>query len=207
MSLSTVSDIQTFCKLRYLVTNTDLDTTLISFINDNYQRRAKRYPWKQLIVENQATTTTQDQSYYELPNNFWQIEKESLRYDVSTTGNGAPMPIVNEAQVGQFKALGTISAPQVGAIVGGGTNTSGRRLLLLPAFSEYGKVVKYDYLKQPSTLAASTDTLDIPELGETVAWESLVDLAIYEDNDKAANAFMVRARDAWRTAFQSVSAG
>jgi len=206
--LSTVGQILDFVNRNYRLTSTSLNTYVVQQIAENYNNYAGRMTWKQSIVEDYSTTTAQDVQYYEVPNDFYRIEENSVVYDTEGAQRiSMPLPVITENQVGAWKSAGTSAYPAVCAIVGGGTNESGKRILLLPQPSAYSVTFQYDYVKRPTALASTTETLDIPELGYAVAWKTLSDVAVYENDFDRAKVYEGKARDEWKTSFQTISQG
>ncbi len=204
MSLSTLGTITDFVKNQYRVTSADtsLDTIITSFINKNLLRRQAMVGWKESMVSSSFTCTA-NQSTYATSTDFLRLVPNSVRYGITATSTGRMLPELTGEEY-QYYRQTTSSADPFFVFITDASSGSAKVVKLIPQFTNGSSVVSYDYYAKPTALTASSDALRVISLGEVVAYDSLVDLAMYQDDDKRAAYFQGQAKESWRGAFQSI---
>jgi len=201
--LSTVPEILDFVKREYRINGTADDTYLVQLISKNYWQRATKTPFKETITQAATFTTSTSTQYYSTSSDFGRLVPNSIRYGVTATSAGSFIPEVPFEQYEYYRNSTTGSDPAFATIVGSGSATPGKRIMLFPPFTNSASVVSYDYYAKPTSLS-STATLPVSDLAEVVAYDTLSDWARHVNDNEGQKDYKIMARDCWTSAFQNV---
>lgn len=202
--MPSLAELRDQVKTRYRITSSDLDPMIDDFINEAYRKLAQRFQWDNLLVENFAISLTGGTEQYTLPDNFWRMAQNGVRYDVTGQYIGKNLLVVTSDDMQKWKLIQNCAAPQVCAIIPAASG-SGRRIEFQPSFSE-SKTVNIDYWKNPTELVEDSDELEIAALEKPVVYEALALVAEYHDETDAqarADRYRGMARDYLKSAMQS----
>lgn len=202
--MSSLVDLRDAVKGRYRITQDDLDSLIDSYINQAYKKYGRRFGWHQLYTENAQLTLTAGDETYDLPSNFWRINPDSVRYDVTSTDPGTKLTVIGKDQLATYKLLDTASQPMAVSVVAGASGSL-RALEFVPAFTETSKVVEYDYWKTPTQLTEDANDPVVEEFEEVIVYDALVNLALYHSDKEQAGFFKGELREQLNIAVQAVS--
>lgn len=179
----TLGEIRTFVKGMDKQTTTELDTIITTMINASYRRFANRKPWRQLLVEGATFNTVAGTEFYALPVAFGRMVANSVIYDAEGAYNGRSLTFAQPEQAALYKSNYLSQTQPLIWSLSHATAGTGKRLQLLPIFTDTDKVVRYDYWKRPVTLVNDGDTPEVDELSDAIAYDALVQVAIYFNRD------------------------
>jgi hypothetical protein len=204
MSLSTLGDILTFVRENYKESDTSLNTVITGWVNKNLLRRQEMAGWRNSVVTGTTFACSAGVTTYATSSNFLRLVPNSVRYGVTSDDPGKPIPELTGEQYQYYRGAQSTSDPAFVTVIGASTG-SGKVLKLSPPFTNSSSVVTYDYVRTPTSLSATTDALNCIELGEVVAYDTLVDLAVYHKDSDGAALYREQAKQSWRGAFQSLN--
>lgn len=202
--MPSLAELRDQVKTRYRITSSDLDGMIDDFINEAYRKLAQRFQWDSLLVENYAISLTGGTEQYTLPDNFWRMAQNGVRYDVSGQFVRKNLLVVTADDLQKWKLIQNVSAPEVCAIIPA-TSGSARRIEFQPSFSE-SKTVNIDYWKNPTELTEDSTELEIAALEKPIVYEALALVAEYHDETDSngrADRYRMMARDYLKSAMQS----
>lgn len=204
MSFTTLGGIRDFVKAELRITASDMDSYINARVNNNYSSRAAMYPWKDTLVLGTTFATASTQQNYNLASDFTRLVKNSVRWGVTATSQGTPLPDVPFEQTEYYKGACSTQQPYVCTVIGASTG-SGKQLQLIPPFTTSSSVVSYDYYAGVAELTADTSALRVAELGAVVAYDTCADVQNYLGRDPTY--YRQEAKDNFNAAFQNVLPG
>jgi hypothetical protein len=204
--MSSLADLRDGVKARYILTNSDLDNLIDTYINQAYRKYGRRFGWKQLYVENATLTLTAGTQTYNLPSAFWRINPDSIRYDyVSSSDPGNKLTLVQYDGLATYKLLAQASQPCACAVVDGSTGSL-KAMEFFPPFTDTNKTVRYDYWASPTALTEDADDPAVDDFEEVIIYDALVQLALYHNRTEQAQMFKGELREQLNVALQGINA-
>jgi len=206
-----LSDLISTIKRFYKLTNDDLDTVITDFINEDYRTATRKWGWKELIVEGATLSLTAGDGLYNLATDFFRMVPDGVRVFQDGMQQGLLLKEVPQSQVGIYESLtlGTGSSanyytlPVAYAIIGisGSTNL---QIQLLPAFTQTGLTLNYDYYRRTDTYV---DASAVTVLNDYLVYSALLKLAVYFDDKERIATYGPLARQHLLAAFTQTAGG
>lgn len=206
--MTTYAEILAFVKSVGRIVDTSFDTVIGNLINQSYRKYCRRL--QSLSAPGMRGTATfaivDGQQDYDLESDFDALIDNSVRYYTDGETDYRLLQVVSGPDAELWEAMDEAYSPQACRVVAGSTGTQ-RKMRLLPAFSETGKTVAYSYWKRPATLSSGS-TLELPELSDAVAWDTLAALVDFTRDANAGSQqvnYLGRAKAAYQEALGTLN--